>query len=80
MAEAIEMKNHGLMAKRDLLDVMVRQYEKARAEVAKHEGEWIEAKAEQYIMNFLQSQPKEARTTKDSEVVKRLTLVMKSRF
>ena len=72
VAEAIEMKNHGLMAKRDLLDVMVRQYEKARAEVAKHEGEWIEAKAEQYIMNFLQSQPKEAKTTKDSEVVKRL--------
>lgn len=72
VAEAIEMKNHGLMAKKDLLDVMVRQYEKARAEVAKHEGEWIEAKAEQYIMNFLQSQPKEAKTSKDSEVVKKL--------
>jgi len=72
VAEAIEMKNHGLTAKKDLLDIMVRQYEKARAEVAKHEGEWIEAKAEQYIMNFLQSQPKEAKTSKDSEVVKKL--------
>jgi hypothetical protein len=72
VAEAIEMKSHGIMAKKDLLDVMVRQYERARAEVSKHEGEWIEAKAEQYIMNFLQCQPKEAKTTKDSEVVKRL--------
>ena len=55
-----------LWQRENLLDVMVRQYEKARAEVAKREGEWIEAKAEQYIMNCLQSQPKEAKTTKDS--------------
>lgn len=72
VAEAIEMKRIGVQMKRDLLDVMNQQYRAARGEVEKHEGDWIEQRAEQYIMAFLQSQPKEAKVGKDSEVVKKL--------
>lgn len=53
VAEAIEMKNHGMDGKRALLQDMVRQYNDAVRKFNLNSGENIEEKANQYVMNIL---------------------------
>lgn len=49
VAEAIEMKNHGINNKKTLLGTMKRQYERAVAEVNQRNGEELERKLENHL-------------------------------
>lgn len=56
VAEAIEMKNHGMDGLKMLLSELTNQYNKAVFKFNQNSGEELERKAEQYAMNILKSQ------------------------
>lgn len=56
VAEAIDMKNHGLDGMKMMLNTMVRQYRDATYNFNKYSGEALELKANEYVMNILGSQ------------------------
>lgn len=56
VAEAIDMKNHGLDGMRMMLNTMVRQHRDATYNFNKYSGEALELKANEYVMNILGSQ------------------------
>ena len=52
VAEAIEMKNHGMDFKSRLLDTLRQQYKKAQADILKQNGDNLEQRADQYVIGI----------------------------
>ena len=63
VAEAIDMKNHGVEFDEMLLDTLKKQYNKAQAEILKHNSDDLEKRAEQYVIGIYGS--KEGKTNTD---------------
>ena len=55
VAEAIEMKNHGVEFKKDLLDTMRKQYKDAQAKILAQNGKDLEERAEKYVIGLFGS-------------------------
>ncbi len=72
VAEAIELKNHGVEYKRALRMKMSADYRNASAELERNSGEAIEKRAEQYVLSVIQAQPKDSKMAIDSEAMKAL--------
>lgn len=72
VAEAIEMKNHGMEFKQQFVKVMNAQLTRANSEVYRNSGEMLEEKAEKYILAFIQAQPKDSKMTANDDTVKAL--------
>lgn len=72
VAEAIEMKNHGMEFKRVFLNTISRQNTTAQNDIYRNSGEAIEKRAEQYILSVIQAQPKESKMSVDSDAMKAL--------
>ena len=72
VAEAIEMKNHGVEYKKILKNRMNLHYNSARTELERNSGEAIEKRAEQYVLSVIQAQPKDAKMAVDSDAMKAL--------
>lgn len=72
VAEAIEMKNHGMEFRKALLNFMNAAYVKAQAELERNSGETLEKKAERYVLDVINAQPKDSKMTVDSEAMKTL--------
>jgi hypothetical protein len=72
VAEAIEMKNHGVEFKKALLNTMTHAYKSAQNELNRNGDENLEKKAEQYILSMIAAQPKDSKMTVDSDVMKSL--------
>lgn len=60
VAEAIEMKNHGIELQQMLLGELQRQYQKAQAEILQQNGANLEQRADRYIIDTFGS--KESKT------------------
>lgn len=71
VAEAIELKNHGMTFYRMMLDAMSRQLSRAELELADNSGAELERKAEAFVLSVIQAQPKE-KMTADSDAMKAL--------
>jgi hypothetical protein len=52
VAEAIEMKNHGVEFKEALYSTMLNQYQKAQSEILKNNGDSLNEKAESYVIGI----------------------------
>jgi hypothetical protein len=72
VAEAIEMKNHGMEFRSTLLRQMNSAYVTAQNELARNSGETLEKKAEQYVLAVIAAQPKDSKMSVDSEAMKAL--------
>lgn len=72
VAEAIEMKNHGMEFKASYLRVIASQNASAQAELIRHSGEAIEKEAEKHILAVIAAQPKDSKMTADSDAMKAL--------
>lgn len=72
VAEAIEMKNHGMEFKSNFLRSIAYQNQVAQNELNRNSGEAIEKRAEQYVLSVIQAQPKDAKMSVDSEAMKAL--------
>ena len=72
VAEAIEMKNHGMEFKDYFMKMISAQYARAKNELDKNSGDPLEKRAEQYVLSVIQAQPKESKMAVDSEVMKNL--------
>lgn len=72
VAEAIEMKNHGMDSFKVLLSTMTNQYNTAQSEFNRNSGEILEKKAENYILSVIQAQPKDSKMTVDNEEMQAL--------
>ena len=70
VAEAIEMKNHGVEFKKSLLHNMSYAYTNAQNEFNRNSGEALEKRAEQYVLSVIQAQPKDAKMAVDSDAMK----------
>lgn len=60
VAEAIEMKNSGVVFKQQLLNTLEGQYKKAQIDILKQNGDDLEKRAEQYVVGIYGS--KEGKT------------------
>lgn len=72
VAEAIEMKNHGMEFRSALLRQMNSAYVSAQNELNRNSGETLEKKAEKYVLDVIAAQPKDSKMTVDSEAMKTL--------
>ena len=72
VAEAIEMKNHGMEYKKNLRQRIVDCYRGAQVELDRNSGEAIEKRAEQYVLSVIQAQPKDSKMAVDSDAMKAL--------
>lgn len=72
VAEAIEMKNHGMEFKSDLLRQMNSAYTAAQNELVRNGGEALEKRAEQYVLAVIAAQPKDSKMSVDSDAMKTL--------
>ena len=72
VAEAIEMKNHGIEFKRSLLNAISMQYDMAQADITRNSGEALEKRAEKYITDIINAQPKDSKMSVDTEAMKNL--------
>ena len=72
VAEAIEMKNHGMEFKIALLRKMTAAYVAAQNDLNRNDGEALEKKAEQYVLSVINAQPKDSKMSVDSEAMKAL--------
>lgn len=72
VAEAIELKNHGVDFKKNLVDMMTRQKNMADRTITMNSGEDVEKKAEKYILDVIASQPKDGKMAVDSKAMKDL--------
>jgi hypothetical protein len=70
VAEAIEMKNHGMEFRSALLRQMNSAYVTAQNELNRNGGEALEKKAEQYVLAVIAAQPKDSKMSVDSEAMK----------
>lgn len=62
VAEAIEMKNHGIDFKRDLLETMKRQYRDAQTKILAENGKSLDDRAEKYVVGLFGSGEKKTAT------------------
>jgi hypothetical protein len=72
VAEAIEMKNHGMEFRKGLLNRITRAYNEAQSELNRNGGEALEKKAEQYVLAVIAAQPKDSKMSVDSDAMKAL--------
>lgn len=72
VAEAIEMKNHGMEFKKTLLQYLSMAYSSAQNEFNKNNDEALEKKAEKYILDVIAAQPKDSKMSIDSDAMKAL--------
>lgn len=72
VAEAIEMKNHGMEFRSALLRQMNSAYVTAQNELNRNSGETLEKKAEQYVLAVIAAQPKDSKMSVDSDAMKAL--------
>ena len=72
VAEAIEMKNHGMLFKANYMRTLAYQNSTANTELNRNSGEAIEKRAEQYVLSVIQAQPKDSKMTVDSEAMQAL--------
>ena len=72
VAEAIEMKNHGMEFKTHYLRTIANQNYDAQSEINRNSGEAIEKRAEQYVLSVIQAQPKDSKMSVDSDAMKSL--------
>ena len=72
VAEAIEMKNHGVEFKNSFKNYIARQYTNAKNEFDKNSGEPLERRAENYVLSVIQAQPKDSKMAVDSDAMKNL--------
>ena len=70
VAEAIEMKNHGVEYKKTLRYKLVTDHRMAQATFDANSGEVLEKKAEQYIISVIAAQPKDSKMSIDSDAMK----------
>ena len=70
VAEAIEMKNHGVDYKRAVLRHITMEYNAAQNEFNRNSGEALEKRAEQYVLSVIQAQPKDGKMAIDSDAMK----------
>ena len=72
VAEAIEMKNHGMEFKNTFKKRLESQYAVAKNELDKNSGDPLEKRAENYVLSVIQAQPKDSKMAVDSEAMKNL--------
>lgn len=72
VAEAIEMKNHGMEFRSALLHQINSAYVTAQSELNRNSGETLEKKAEQYVLAVIAAQPKDSKMSVDSDAMKTL--------
>lgn len=72
VAEAIEMKNHGMEFRSVLLRQINSAYTTAQNELNRNSGETLEKKAEKYVLDVIAAQPKDSKMSVDSEAMKAL--------
>ena len=72
VAEAIELKNHGMEFKKALLQYLSAAYGSAQNEFNKNNDEALEKKAEKYILDVIAAQPKDSKMSIDSDAMKAL--------
>ena len=72
VAEAIEMKNHGVEFRSALLRQINSAYTSAQNELNRNSGETLEKKAEKYVLDVIAAQPKDSKMSVDSEAMKAL--------
>ena len=72
VAEAIEMKNHGVEFKKALLACMTAALSTAQNELARNGGDILEQRAEQYVLSVIAAQPKDSKMSVDSEAMQAL--------
>lgn len=72
VAEAIEMKNHGVEYKKNLRLRIVNEWNAARIELERNSGEALEKRAEQYVLSVIAAQPKDSKMSVDSDAMKTL--------
>jgi len=72
VAEAIEMKNHGMELKSKFMKTMVLQYNRAKRDFEDNNGEFLDRKAEQYVLAVIGAQPKDSKMAIDSEGIKNM--------
>lgn len=72
VAEAIELKNHGMEYKKNLRHKIVGDYQRAYVELDRNSGDAIEKRAEQYVLSVIQAQPKDSKMSIDSEAMQAL--------
>lgn len=69
VAEAIEMKNHGIEFKTNYMRMIASQNLSAQDDINRNSGEAIEKRAEQYVLSVIQAQPKDAKMAIDSDAM-----------
>ena len=72
VAEAIEMKNHGMEFRSALLHQMNSAYTAAQNDLVRNGGEALEKRAEQYVLAVISAQPKDSKMSVDSDAMKAL--------
>ena len=72
VAEAIEMKNHGMEFKSNYMRVIAAQNISAQTDISRHSGEAIEKEAEKHVLAVIQAQPKDSKMSVDSDAMKAL--------
>ena len=72
VAEAIEMKNHGMEFKTNYMRMIASQNLSAQTDINRNSGEAIEKRAEQYVLSVIQAQPKDAKMAIDSDAMQAL--------
>lgn len=72
VAEAIEMKNHGMLFKSAYMRIIANQNVSAQSEINRNSGDAIEKRAEQYVLSVIQAQPKDSKMSVDSDAMKAL--------
>ena len=72
VAEAIDMKNHGMEFNDRLRSVIAMQNINAQNELNRNSGETIEKRAEQYVLSVIGAQPKDSKMSVDNEAMKAL--------
>lgn len=72
VAEAIDSKNHGMVFKNTFKNYIERQYACAKNEFDKNSGDFLEKRAENYVLSVIQAQPKDSKMAVDSDAMKNL--------
>lgn len=67
VAEAIEMKNHGVEYKKVLRQHIMFEWNHAREALLNNSGDVLEKRAEQYVLSVIAAQPKDSKMSVDSE-------------
>lgn len=72
VAEAIDMKNNGMVHYKNVLEHMISHRRNALENVLLNSGESLERRAENYVLSVIQAQPKDSKMTMDSDAMKAL--------